>query len=154
MTSTLPRFSVRPSFPSSSLREEPEVVLATPEDVFRYFKRTILRDPTFEPQKEHVIVIALDARQQVIGYNVVSVGTYNECLLSIGETLRPVIVAGSSRFFLIHNHPSGITSPSAPDRVLTKKMQEACKLLDIRFLDHVIVGDTTFHSFQELGLLH
>ena len=154
MISTLPRFSVRPTFPNSSLREEPEVVLASPEDVFSYFKGTILRDPTFESQKEHVIVIALDARQQVIGFNVVSVGTYNECLLSIGETLRPVIVAGSSKFFLIHNHPSGITSPSTPDRVLTKKMQEACRLLDIRLLDHIIVGSSSFHSFQELGLLH
>ena len=105
--STLPRFSIRPTYPSSSLKEEPAQKISAPVEVYDFFNHTIAKDPTYEPQKEHLVVVAVDFRSKLIGYNVVSVGTANETLVNVGQTLRPVILAGSSRFFLIHNHPSG-----------------------------------------------
>ncbi len=152
--STLPRFSIRPTYPSSSLKEEPAQKISTPVEVYDFYNHTIAKDPTYEPQKEHLIVVAVDYRHNLIGYNVVSVGTSNETLIRVGETLRPVILAGSSRFFLIHNHPSGDPSPSLADKGITKKVQDACELLDMHLIDHIVMGDSEFYSFQEHGLMH
>ncbi|MCP5057553.1 MAG: hypothetical protein GY937_12630 [bacterium] len=59
----------------------------------------------------------------------------------------------ASAFILVHNHPSGDPSPSAEDRVVTKRLSEAGELLSIKLLDHVIVVASAFYSFSEEGLL-
>jgi DNA repair protein RadC len=154
MMTSLPRFTIRPTYPTkNALLEEPKQCIVSPKEVFDFIRRNVFVDPTFEVQKEHLVLIALDNRLQLIGYNVVSVGTSNECLLKIGETIRPLLVAGSSHFFLVHNHPSGNTSPSFADRAMTTKVAEASKLMELRLIDHVIVSQTSYYSFREHGLL-
>ncbi len=152
--SNLQRYSIRPTFPNCSLMEERRIDLSHAESVFDYWKKQILIDPTMEEDKEHIIVVSLDSRMKLIGHHIVAVGYSNECSIKIGETIRPVLVAGSSRFVLIHNHPTGNPSPSTADRVVTKKMHDACKLLDIHLVDHVVVGKLDYYSFREHGLLH
>ena len=152
--SSLPRFSIRPTYPTSTLQEEPCQEISAPFEVYDFYNHTIAKDPTYEPQKEHLVVVAVDFRNKLIGYNIVSVGTANETLVNVAETLRPVIVSGSSRFFLIHNHPSGDPAPSLADKRVTKKVQAACELLDMHLVDHIIMGDSQFYSFQEHGNLH
>jgi DNA repair protein RadC len=149
----LPRFTIRPVYESSSLQEEPPLVIGTPEDASNLFYRTIRHDPTFEEYKEHVIVIVVNSRMQLIGYNIVSVGTSDECALYISETLRAVIVAGQRYFYLMHNHPSGLVSPSISDRRITDKLKEASNLLELRLIDHLIVGKVGCYSFREHGLI-
>ena len=151
--SNLQRYSIRPTFPHCSLMEDQRIDLAEPGYIFDYWKKHILIDPTIEEEKEHLIVISLDSRLKLIGHHIVTIGYSDECAVRIGETLRPVLVAGSSRFVMMHNHPSGNPSPSSADRVVTKKMHDACKLLDIHLVDHIVVGKLDFYSFREHGLI-
>jgi DNA repair protein RadC len=76
----------------------------------------------------------------------------NESLAAPREIFRPAILHSAYAFVLVHNHPSGNTSPSEVDLQLTKRLATAAQLLQINFLDHVIVG-RGFFSFQEAGLL-
>ena len=63
--------------------------------------------------------------------------------------LKCAIKHNASGIFLTHNHPSGDTTPSPEDIEITKKIQDACKTLDIRFLDHLIISNNSYYSFVE-----
>src|ERR1700759_1562291 len=85
-------------------------------------------------------------------------GTVNESLAHPREILRPAIIHSAFAFALVHNHPSGATTPSEPDRHLTKRIVAGARIVQIDFLDHVIVGQATtdgpgYFSFKEAGLL-
>jgi DNA repair protein RadC len=102
--------------------------------------------------QEVVRVVLLDAQHRCITKVDISRGTVNQSLAHPREIFRPAIVHWAYAFVLAHNHPSGNTSPSEADMQLTKRLVAAAEILQINFLDHVIVG-RGFFSFQEAGLL-
>jgi DNA repair protein RadC len=82
----------------------------------------------------------------------------NESLAAPREIFRPAIIHSAYAFVLVHNHPSGAAKPSEADLQLTKRLASGAQILQIHFLDHVIVGHAMvggrgFFSFQEAGLL-
>lgn len=115
----------------------------------------------FAPQMRHlsqeqVVTAVVDSRLRHAGTNIVSVGTVNEATAHPREILRPVITRGAHGFVLIHNHPSGDPSPSQADQRVTKRLVEASALMQVRFLDHVIIGRPSpgrmpYFSFREAG---
>jgi DNA repair protein RadC len=117
----------------------------------------------FGPQLRHlsqeqVIVATLDTRLRHSGTTVVSIGTVDQSAAHPREILRPVITRGAYGFVLVHNHPSGDPSPSRADEEATHRIIEASKLMQVRFLDHVIIGKpspgrTPYYSFREAGLI-
>jgi DNA repair protein RadC len=130
----------------------------TPQNVFVFWEDIISKDPTYEPDKEHLIAILVDVKHKPQGYHVVSVGSLNEALAHPREVFRAAIVGGSYGFILLHNHPSGDPSPSDADRRLTRRIQEGADLLQVKLLDHVICGDAEggrqpFYSFRQSGLI-
>jgi DNA repair protein RadC len=102
--------------------------------------------------QEVVRVLLLDAQNRCITKVDISRGTVNQSLAHPREIFRPAIVHSAYAFVLVHNHPSGNTSPSEADMQLTRRVVAAAEILQINFLDHVIVGQG-FFSFQEAGLL-
>ena len=117
----------------------------------------------FAPQLRHlpqeqVVVAVLDTRLRHIGTTVVSVGTVSESSAHPREILRPVITRGAHGFVLIHNHPSGDPSPSRADEIVTRRLVDAAALMQVHFLDHVIIGRPSpgraaYYSFREAGLV-
>ncbi len=117
----------------------------------------------FGPQLRHlsqeqVVVAVLDARLRHIGTTVISVGTVSESSAHPREVMRPVITRGAHGFVLIHNHPSGDPSPSRADETVTRHLVDAAKLMQVCFLDHVIIGKPSpgrlpYYSFREAGLI-
>ena len=102
--------------------------------------------------QEVVRVALLDGQLRCITKVDISSGTVNESLATPREILRPAIIHSAYAFVLVHNHPSGSITPSEADRELTRRVTAAAQILQIQFLDHVIVGQGYF-SFQEAGLL-
>ena len=108
--------------------------------------------------QEQVVVIPVNARLQHMATDIVSVGSVNEASAHPREILRPVITRGAYGFVLLHNHPSGDPGPSQADEAITRRLAEAAKLMQLRFLDHVIIGRPAagrapYFSFREAGLL-
>ncbi len=133
-------------------------VTDTPENLLRFWREIIEKQPDHEPDKESVVVVMMNARLRPHAWHRVSLGSVNECSACPREIFRPVITAAAYGFALMHNHPSGDPSPSRSDEAITRRMNEAANLLQIRFIDHVIVGESApgrspYYSFREAGLI-
>ena len=100
--------------------------------------------------REHMVCIHLNTKNQPIGRQTISIGTLNATLVSPREVFKAAILANAFAIVLAHNHPSGSVNPSQDDHAITKQIAEAGKLLGIHLLDHVILGpENQMYSFQE-----
>ena len=100
----------------------------------------------------------MDSRLRHMGTTIISTGTVNESSAHPREILRPVITRGAFGFILIHNHPSGDPSPSRADEMITRRMLEAARLMQVEFLDHIIIGKPSpgrrpYYSFRDAGII-
>lgn len=103
--------------------------------------------------REEFLVLLLDIKNYMIGFNVVSVGTLNYVIVHPREVFKPAIISNAASIILAHNHPSGNPEPSDEDIRITKKLKDAGELLGIDVLDHVIIGDRDYFSFIDKGML-
>lgn len=101
--------------------------------------------------KEYFYVVLLNTKNHVIAAPMISVGTLSESLVHPRELFKEAVNHSASAVILVHNHPSGDPSPSKEDIMMTKRIIEGGKLLDIKVLDHVIIGDNTYISLREQG---
>ena len=104
-------------------------------------------------QKEYFMVLYLNARNQLIHKETVSIGTLTETLVHPREVFEPAIRFFSSAVILAHNHPSKNMEVSDDDVRLTEKLIQSGTILDIEVLDHIIITDDGYISFKEKGLL-
>lgn len=127
--------------------------LDSPELIHDYFGPQ-LRHLT----QEQVICATVDSRLRHIGTTVISIGSVTDATAHPRDVLRPVITRGAFGFVLIHNHPSGDPSPSRADERVTQNILEAAKMMQVTFVDHVIIGRASegrmpFYSFRSAGLI-
>ena len=104
-------------------------------------------------KKEHFIVLYLNARNQLIHKETISIGTLNASLVHPREVFKPAIEYLSASIIIAHNHPSGETEASEDDLKLTKRLVDAGKILGIEVVDHIIVVKDKFMSFKEKNLI-
>lgn len=103
--------------------------------------------------REHFLVLYLNARNVVIHQETVSVGSLNANIVHPREVFRPAITRGAAAIILVHNHPSGDVTPSREDLNLTARLVEAGRLLGIEVLDHLIVAESRYLSFRSESYL-
>ena len=109
-------------------------------------------------RKESLRVVLLDTRYHLIRVEEVSIGSVNESIAHPRDVFRPALVSSAYAVIVVHNHPSGDASPSQTDHSLTRRLAEAAELLQIKLLDHIIIGAPTeespgYFSFKEAGVL-
>ena len=92
-------------------------------------------------KKEHFVALYLNARNQLVAKETVSVGTLTANLVHPREVFQPAVAHSAASVIVLHNHPSGDPTPSEEDIVLTARLKEAGELMGITLLDHVIVGE-------------
>lgn len=107
---------------------------------------------------ESLRVVLLDTKFHLLRVEEISLGSLNESIAHPREIFRPAIVYSAYAVILVHNHPSGDPTPSSADHRLTRSLAQAAELLQIRLLDHVIIGSgdngrTPYFSFGEAGLI-
>ncbi|HPQ47571.1 MAG TPA: DNA repair protein RadC [Clostridia bacterium] len=103
--------------------------------------------------REYFTVLVLNTRNEIIRELNISIGSLSETVVHPREVFSEVIKEPAAAVILMHNHPSGDPAPSSNDKETTKRLVEAGKILGIRILDHVIIGDGNIFSFKENGLL-
>ncbi len=129
---------------------------ATPQAIYEFWKTIVETQPDHEPDKERVVTIMLDAKLRPFAWNLVSIGHLSEASAHPREILRPVIATAAFGFVMMHNHPSGDPTPSRADDLVTRRLVECAEMLQVRLLDHVIIGRpapgrTAYYSFREAG---
>jgi len=133
----------------------------TPESLLNLWNEGPAKAEWFDVDKECLVVFALNTKLRCTGFFLIALGSLNECTARISEILKPLIVANCHSFCLSHNHPSGDSLPSQADIDLTRKLNEASRIMGIRLQDHVIIsnpnylaaGHQGYFSFREGGLL-
>lgn len=123
-------------------------VLGSPQAVRDYLR---VRLGTLE--HELFAVVHLDAQHRVIEYVEMFRGTVTQTSVYPREVVKEAMKLNSCAVLLVHNHPSGSTQPSRADELLTQTLKNALALVDVRVLDHLIVGGSTIASMAEKGLI-
>jgi DNA repair protein RadC len=103
-------------------------------------------------EQEHLRVMLLDTRNQVIDIVELYHGSLNISMIRVGEVFKPAVRRNIASIIVVHNHPSGDPTPSPDDMAVTRAIVEAGKLLDIEVLDHLVIGQGKFVSLKERGL--
>lgn len=98
---------------------------------------------------EVFLAVLLDVRNRRMGEVRVSTGILNGSLIHPREVFAPALAERAAAVLLVHNHPSGDPAPSQEDREVTKRLRAAGGIVGIAVLDHVIIGDGSYHSFRE-----
>jgi len=106
----------------------------------------------YEP-KEHFLIVLLSTKNHVLATPTISIGSLNASIVHPRELFREAIHYSAAAIILVHNHPSGDPTPSQEDIMLTRKIVEAGKILEIHVLDHVIIGDNKYVSLKEKGII-
>lgn len=135
------------------VREQPELPFPKPRISEPNDVRALLQRQLAYQDREIFCIVILDARNQVLGVNTVSVGSVSASIVHPRETFRPAILMGASSLILAHCHPSGDPSPSKEDIELTRRLTEGGEILGIEVLDHLIIADGEFLSLKERGLM-
>jgi len=141
---------------------------ATTEMTKRYLKQELLIEHVFSDtstvklylqaelhheEREIFMVLFLDNQHRLIKKERLFLGTINVTNVYPREIIKESLYCNAAALILAHNHPSGIAEPSYSDKLITQKIIEAAELMDIRILDHFIVGKGTCYSFAEHNLL-
>ena len=125
-------------------------------------QRDVVRDPDAarrylamklrDRDREVFAALFLDSQHRVLAYEELAQGTIDGAAVYPREVVKRALALGAAAVIFAHNHPSGVAEPSSADRVLTEKLKSALALMDIRVLDHLVVGETTV-AFSEQGWL-
>jgi DNA repair protein RadC len=130
-----------------SAQPDQRAVVRSPQDVY-----ALLGADMALLQQEHLRVVLLNVRNQVLGVKEVYRGSVHTAVVRVAEVLRDAVRENCPNIVVVHNHPSGDPLPSADDVSITRQIYEAAKLLNIDLLDHVIIGRGRQVSLKEQGL--
>ncbi|HEY8940490.1 MAG TPA: DNA repair protein RadC [Cellvibrio sp.] len=123
-------------------------LLGSPDLVRQYLSAQLRHQP-----REVFAVLFLDNQNRLIAYEELFFGTIDGASIYPREVVRRAMSHNAAALILSHNHPSGVAEPSQADQRITQRLQAALELIDVRVLDHMVVGDTEVISFAERGLM-
>ena len=103
--------------------------------------------------EEVLMLICLDSKNKVIGIHEVSRGIINVSLVSGREIFKRALLNNAAQIILAHNHPSGNPRPSDSDKEVAKNIKRASEILNVSFIDNIIVGDEVYFSFKENNMI-
>ena len=103
--------------------------------------------------KEHLFVLHLNTKNQIMKAELVSVGTLNAALIHPREVFKSAIRESAHAIILVHNHPSGDVEPSNADKQVTALLKEASAIIQIDLLDHIIIARSEWFSFRERSFI-
>jgi DNA repair protein RadC len=106
-----------------------------------------------DADKEHFVLLALNNKNRINGYKLISTGTLTASLIRPGDVCRAALHLAAAAVVFVHNHPSGDPMPSQEDVEITWRLKECGEMLAIQVLDHVILVDDRYYSFSDGALL-
>ena len=133
---------------TSAMQAKADLTFEQPHTVAAYYMERMRHCST-----EQLLLVLLDIKKRRISENVISTGTSNATLISPREIIIRALREEAAYIIILHNHPSGDPAPSRQDMLVTRKIKEVSDLVEIPLLDHIIIGDNRYTSFNQKGLL-
>lgn len=135
------------------LKATEKIKIQSPDEIFEIMQRILLKESPSDRKREHFWVVSLDWGNTILNIELVSLGTYNETLVKPMEVLSIPLQKKAVKLILVHNHPSGNLEPSEGDKVVTDRLIQACKIMQIDIEDHLIITERSYYSFHSSGLM-
>lgn len=117
------------------------------KDIYSLFKHLS------KESREHFIALHLDSKNKIVCIDRVSIGTLSSSIVHPREVFKSALLSSCASIAFVHNHPSGDPEPSKDDLIITRKLQEAGKIIGIQVLDHIIIGNGSYISLMEKGYI-
>ncbi len=128
------------------------IKISAAADVYSHISKLFAKSDEIARDQEHFWVLSLNSNNVIKFVDLIGIGTINRIYVAPMEIFRRSIINGAAAIIIVHNHPSGRTIPSKEDEALTNRVIEVSKLLEMKFLDHVIIGDG-YYSFADEGMI-
>jgi len=122
--------------------------IGSPDDTL-----VVLREYFAGKERESMVAIWLDNRHRVMDTETIAVGTVDGASVYPREVVKSGLRLNAAAIIIAHNHPSGVAEPSQADKQITRRLQDALALVDVRLLDHFVLGSSEHTSFAERGLI-
>lgn len=132
----------------SKAKAKEKLTFTLPSSIAEYYMEEMRHQ-----KQEHMKLLMLNTKSQLIGETNISKGTVNAALVSPRELFIEALTKDAVSIILLHNHPSGDPAPSTNDILLTKRVKDAGALIGVELLDHIIIGNNCYMSFSESGLI-
>ena len=132
----------------SAFKEDKKPVIKNAKDIAKLFLPEMS-----SLEKEHFKGIYLDSRKKIIKQETIFIGSLNESVVHPREIFKIALNENAAAIILLHNHPSGDSSPSSFDIEITKEIIKAGNIIGIEVLDHIILGEKNYTSLKEKGLI-
>ncbi|MGD9604625.1 MAG: DNA repair protein RadC [Bacilli bacterium] len=126
-----------------------KIQISSPEQSYNF-----LKDSMQHLTQENLVCLYLNLKSEVISQKIISIGTINNTIFNPRDILKWGLKLSASAIIVAHNHPSGNPEPSMEDVLVTKKLLQASKLVDILIVDHIIIGKNRYYSFLEHNKLN
>lgn len=121
---------------------------SNPASIARYYMEDLRH-----ANQEQMKLLLLNTKSRLIGETDISKGTVNSAVISPRELFVEALQKNAVSIVLLHNHPSGDPTPSKEDVLITRRIQEAGRLIGVELLDHIVIGDNCYVSLREKGLV-
>ncbi len=131
------------------LTKEQKIEIGSPQDLFDIMQKILFREKRTGREKEHFWVVGLAVNNKISYIELVSLGSISETIVTPLEVFNLAVLKKSPKIVLVHNHPSGSLKPSSADKAITKNLIEGGKILAIDVLDHLIISEEGYYSFEE-----
>lgn len=123
-------------------------VINNTDDVYNYFSLLLK-----EEKQEVFMVIFLNVKSHIIKYEKLFVGGVSNSIVDVNLILKRALISGASKIICVHNHPSGDPTPSVQDVLITKKIIKMCEMVDIKMVDHIIIGKEDYISLKKMSYI-
>jgi DNA repair protein RadC len=135
------------------LTEEEKIKILNSDDICGIMQRILLRENKIDQNREHFWVIGLENNNRILFIELTSLGTINQTLVEPMEVFSLALQKRAVKIILCHNHPSGELTPSDSDKDITDRLIQVGIIVKTKVIDHLIISDKSFLSFNDIGLL-
>jgi len=135
------------------LTAEQKIKILNGDDLFRIMQQILLREKKIDHNKEHFWLACLSNSNQLLMVELISMGSVKNTIVEPMDVFSFALQKRAVKIIMVHNHPSGELKPSKADEKLTEKMMAIGRFLDVPVIDHLIISENGFYSFEDSGLL-
>jgi DNA repair protein RadC len=135
------------------LTEEQKIKILNSDDVYKIMQQVLLRQNKIRRNQEYFWVVGLNHKNVILFIELIAIGRTNRVGVHPPDVFRMAIYKLASRVVLVHNHPSGVLDISDTDKNLTDKLLKVGKIIEIDVIDHLIISEKNYTSFEDVGVL-
>ena len=135
------------------LTKEQKINVLNSKDIYKVMQQILLRENKIGRGQEHFWVVGLDNKNKILFIELVSLGAANITVVKPREVFRMAIYKLAVKMILVHNHPSGDTTPSEEDHDFTDKLLKSGDMLGVEVIDHLVISEKEYTSFKDKGIL-